>query len=711
MIDYTVDGDGIATITWDMPDRSMNVMNVESMTAFADAMTKAIEDDAVKGVVIASGKKDFIAGADLEMMLNTMPDDAAGVMERMADMQGMFRTLETSGKPFAAAINGTALGGGYEICLACHYRVAADNPKALIGLPEVTIGLLPGGGGTQRLPRMIGMREALPLLLEGRKVNPQKALSNGMIDKVVPADELLAEAKRWLLEDGPKNAKKPWDKSGFRMPGGAVQSPNGMQTFVAGNAMLREKTNGNYPAPLNIMSAVYEGCQLDIDTGLRVEARYFVNLILGDVAKNMIRTLFFSMGEANKLATRPQGVDKASYSKVGILGAGMMGAGIAYATAMAGIDVVLLDTTVESAEKGKAYSDGLLAKRVSRRRMTAEDKDATLARIHPTIDFADLAGCDMVIEAVFEDRSIKADVTAKSEAVIAEDAIFASNTSTLPITGLAEASARPANFIGLHFFSPVDKMPLVEIIRGEKTSDECLAKAMDYVKAIRKTPIVVNDSRGFYTSRVFATYVTEGIAMLGEGVAPALIENAGRMAGMPVGPLALADEVSIDLMYKIRKQTAADLGDKYQASPADAVINAMVENLARVGKKTGKGFYDYPENGKKSLWPGLADQYPLAAEQPDVEEVKKRLMYIQGVETARCMEENVVTSPKDADVGSILGWGFAPHQGGVISMVHTVGVDNFVADCDNLAQRYGPRFTPPQMLREMAEKGERFYAA
>jgi len=711
MIDYSVDGDGIATITWDMPGRSMNVMNFESMTAFAEAVNKALADDAVKGVIIASGKKDFIAGADLEMMLKSLPDDPAEVMERMGGMQALCRAIETSGKPFAAAICGTALGGGYEICLASHYRVAADNPKALIGLPEVTIGLLPGSGGTQRLPRMIGIREALPLLLEGRKVDPQKALKIGMIDKVVPADALLAEAKRWLLEEGPKNTVKPWDKSGFRIPGGAVQSPTGMQTFVAGNAMLREKTFGNYPAPTNIMSCVYEGCQLDIDTGLRVEARYFVNLVMGDVAKNMIRTLFFSMGEANKLATRPEGVEKATYEKVGILGAGMMGAGIAYATAMAGIDVVLLDTTQESADKGKAYSDGLLAKRVGRGRMTADEKDAVLARITPTTDYADLAGCSLVIEAVFEDRAIKADVTAKAEAVIPATAIFASNTSTLPITGLAEASARPASFIGLHFFSPVDKMPLVEIIRGAKTSDECLAKAMDYVKAIRKTPIVVNDSRGFYTSRVFATYVTEGIAMLGEGVSPALIENAGRMAGMPVGPLALADEVSIELMYKIRKQTRADLGDDYQPSPADAVIDAMVETLGRLGKKAGKGFYDYPEKGKKHLWPGLAEQYPLAAEQPDVDEVKKRLMYIQGVETARCMEENVVTDPKDADVGSILGWGFAPHQGGVISMVHTVGVDTFVADCDNLAQRYGPRFTPPKMLRDMAAKGERFYAA
>jgi 3-hydroxyacyl-CoA dehydrogenase/enoyl-CoA hydratase/3-hydroxybutyryl-CoA epimerase len=709
MIDYKLDQDGIATIAWNMPDRSMNVLNEASIKAFSELVYKVISDDAVKGVIVTSAKNDFVAGADLSMLQQVR--DAKQMFERGQQMHKLFRDMEKSGKPFVAAINGTALGGGYEICLACHYRIAADNPKTQIGLPEVSVGLLPGGGGTQRLPRMIGIRPALPILLEGKKFSPQQSLQNGLVDKVVPAGDLLAEAKKWLLTEGPKNTVKPWDRKDFKIPGGAVQSPGGSQTFVAGTAMLREKTLGNYPAPVNIMSAVYEGCLVDIDTALRIETRYFVACALSPEAKNMIRTLFFSIGEANKLASRPKGVPTEQFKKIGVLGAGMMGAGIAYVSAAVGLEVMLLDTTKEQAEKGKAYARDLLDRKLGQKRITQAERDGKLALIHPTTDFADLRGCDIVIEAVFENRQIKADVTKKAEAVLAADKIFASNTSTLPITGLAEASLRPANFIGLHFFSPVDRMPLVEIIRGKQTSDECLAKAMDYVKKIRKTPIVVNDSRGFYTSRVFGTYVAEGLALLGEGVAPALIENAGRQAGMPVGPLALADEVSLDLMHKVRKQTEADLGKAYKPGPSDPVLTGMVEKLGRIGKKAGKGFYDYPQGAKKHLWPGLVEQFKPAAEQPDVAEVIKRLMYVQSVETARCMEEKVVSDPRDADVGSILGWGFSPSRGGTVSQVQTAGVANFVAECDRLAQKYGPRFTPPKLLRDMAAKGESFYAA
>ena len=475
--------------------------------------------------------------------------------------------------------------------------------------------------------------------------------------------------------------------------------------------MLRQKTYGNYPAPHAIMSCVYEGLNCAFDAGLKLESRQFASLAADDVAHNMVRTLFFSMGDANKLKNRPKDVEKSDFKKIGILGAGMMGAGIANVTAMAGLEVVLLDSTQEAAEKGKAWSEEQFNKKVSRKRMTEEKRDGVLALIKPTTDYADLDGCDMVIEAVFEDRAIKADVTAKTEAVIAQDAIFASNTSTLPITGLAEASARPTNFIGLHFFSPVDRMPLVEIIMGEQTGDVALARAMDFVKRIRKTPVVVNDSRGFYTSRVFATYVAEGLALLSEGVKPALIENAGRMAGMPVGPLALADEVSLTLMHHIASQSKTDLGDKYRASPADPVTEKMVNDLDRAGKKAGKGFYDYPADGNKHLWPGLADAFPVADQQPDVEDVKKRMMYVQSVETARCMEENVVTSPQDADVGSILGWGFAPFHGGVCSMVDSIGIEDFVAECDRLAQAHGDRFAPNKMLRDMAAEGKGFYEA
>ncbi|MCW5729407.1 MAG: enoyl-CoA hydratase/isomerase family protein [Alphaproteobacteria bacterium] len=707
MIDYAVDADGIATITWNMADRSMNVLNDQSIPAFAEKVAAAIADKAVKGVIVTSAKPDFIAGADLAMLQQVR--DAAGMFERGNAMRRMLRDIEKAGKPFVAAINGTALGGGYEICLACHHRIAADNPKAQIGLPEVLVGLLPGGGGTQRLPRMIGIQKALPLLLEGKKLAPQAALQMGLVDKVVPPDRLLAEARRWLVEEGAKNLVKPWDQRGFRIPGGNPHAPATAPVFVAGNAMLRERTFGNYPAPLAIMACVYEGCLVDIDTGLKIEARHFVRLCTTPEAKNMIRTLFFSMGEANKLAHRPKDVPVQKYSRVGILGAGMMGAGIAHVTAQAGIEVVLLDTSLEQAEKGKAYSQGLLDRRVQQKRTSPEERDELLARIRPTTDFADLAGCELVIEAVFEDRAIKADVTRRAEAVLAPTAIFASNTSTLPISGLAEASARPENFIGLHFFSPVERMQLVEIIRGRQTSDATLARAMDYVKKIRKTPIVVNDSRGFYTSRVFGTYVSEGLAMLGEGVAPALIENAGRMAGMPVGPLALADEVSLELMHRVRRQTMKDLGDAYRPAPGDRVLELMVEK-GRIGKKAAKGFYEYPAGDKKRLWPGLAELFPLAGEQPAVAEVIERLMYVQSVETARCIEEKVVTDPREADVGSVLGWGFAPARGGTVSQIHSVGLASFIAGCERLAQKHGGRFAPPKLLREMAARGESFYA-
>jgi len=709
MIDYSVDSDGIATIAWNVTNRPMNVMNADSVGAYAEAVDKALGDEAVKGVIVTSARKEFLVGADLSAMGGTATPEALSGF--VTPINELFRRIETSGKPFVAAINGHALGGGYETALACHRRIAADDAKIKIGLPEAKVGLLPGAGGTQRLPRLIGIRPALPLLLEGKELRPKAALDAGMIDQIVPADELLAAAKRWLLDEGHKreNHTQPWDKKGFKMPGGAVQSPGGQQTFVAGTAMLHARTYGNYPGQQNIMSCVYEGCIVDIDTGVKIETRYFVNTAMRPESKNLIR-FFFSMTEANKGARRPKDVAPAELGRIGILGAGMMGAGIAYVTALAGMDVVLLDTSLAAAETGKGYSEGLLKKRVGRGRMSQEAAAETLARIRPTEDFADLAECTLVIEAVFENREIKADVTRKTEAVCGEDLVFASNTSTLPITGLAKASARPERFIGLHFFSPVDRMPLVEIIRGEETSDETLAAAIDYVKVIRKTPIVVNDSRGFYTSRVFATYVREGLALLAEGVAPALIENAGKMAGMPVGPLALADEVSLDLMHKVQTQTRKDLGDKYIEGPADPVIARMVDDLGRIGKKASKGFYDYPEGGTKRLWPGLAESWPLAAEQPDVEEVKRRLMYIQSVEAARCLEGNVVTDPRDADVGSVMGWGFPAARGGVASQVDMVSSAAFVAECDRLAQAYGARFAVPQRLREMAASGGAYYS-
>ena len=716
MLNYSVDAEGIATVEFDYPDKSQNILNATSMGAYAKAMQKALADPAVKGIVVASAKKDFIAGGDLAEL--GAATNAAAFHAAISDWHKLIRGIELGGKPVAAALNGSALGGGLEIALGCHHRVAADNPKARFGFPEVTLGLLPGAGGTQRTPRLIGMMAAAPLLMEGKRIKAAEAQKLGMIHAVVPAGEERQAARKWVLDAIASGAKplQPWDQKGFKIPGGGPNTPNGMQMLMAANAMLREKTYDNYPAPKHILSCVYEGLSTNLDTGLAIEARYFTNLVMSPVSKNMIRSLFFGMQEANKLASRPAGVPPQKYSKIGMLGAGMMGAGIAMSTATAGIDIVLLDTSQEAAEKGKAYAAKQWSKQIARGRMTQQAVDALLARIHPTADYADLKGCELVIEAVFEKREIKAEVTKRTEAVIAADAIFASNTSTLPITGLAEASVRPANFIGLHFFSPAEKMPLVEIIVGKATSDETLARSMDYVRAIGKTPIVVNDSRGFYTSRVFGTYVSEGMALLEEGVPPALIDKAGLIAGMPVGPLALADEVSIELVHKIAQQTRADLGAAYVERAADRVAAKMVADLGRLGRKSGAGFCDYPADGPKHLWPGLAEQFPprVGADGTatlTLEEIIERLILVQSVETARCLEEKVLRAPIDADVGAILGWGYPPFRGGPIGWLHTLGPAQAVAVLDRLAEQHGPRFMPPKLLRDMAARGENFYQA
>ena len=715
MINCSVDTEGIATVEFDYPNKSQNILNTASMTDYAGLMQRLLADDEVKGIVLVSAKKDFIAGGDLgELGAAT---DAAAFFRDISGWHQLMRAIELGGKPVAAALNGSALGGGLEIALGCHHRVAADNPKARFGFPEVTLGLLPGAGGTQRLPRLVGMQAAAPLLMEGKRIKAAEALKIGMIHAVVPAGEERKAAWQWVagtLASGTR-PQQPWDTKGFKIPGGGPNTPGGMQMLMAANAMLREKTYDNYPAPRHILSCVYEGLATNFDTGLAIEARYFTNLVMSPISKNMIRSLFFGMQEANKLASRPAGVPQQKYSKIGMLGAGMMGAGIAMSTATAGIDIVLLDTTQEAADKGKDYARKQWTKQAQRGRMTADAMEALLARIHPTANFADLAGCEMVIEAVFEKREIKADVTKKTEAVIAPDAIFASNTSTLPITGLAEASVRPANFIGLHFFSPAEKMPLVEIIVGKATSDATLARSMDYVRAIGKTPIVVNDSRGFYTSRVFGTYVSEGMALLEEGVAPALIDKAGLIAGMPVGPLAVADEVSIELVYKVAQQTRADLGAAYVERAADRVATKMVAELGRLGRKSGAGFYDYPADGPKHLWPGLAQQFPQKLGAGDtatmpLEKIIERLILVQSVETLRCLEENVLRAPIDADVGAILGWGYPPFRGGPIGWLHTLGLPAAVAAMDRLAEQHGPRFTPPQSLRDMVARSECFYA-
>lgn len=697
MIELTKDNNGIAILTWDLPGTSANVLNSASVAAFGEKMEEALNDDSVIGMIVTSAKRDFILGGDLKEIY-AMQD--AEMVEKLAgQLHQIFRRLETGGKPVAAALNGSALGGGMELALACHFRCLLNSPKVQLGFPEVTLGLLPGAGGTQRLPRLVGIQNSLQPLLMGRKLRPDAALKSKWVNQLADTPEAVLQAcKDWILS-GPK-AEQPWDKRGFEIPGGGVRDFNSTWTFAMAGGVVRQNTSGNYPAPEAILNCLYQGLQMQFDAAILVEIRYFVQLALSKVAKNMIRTLWFNMNDAKRGAARPEGVPATDIKKVGILGAGMMGAGIAYVSAKVGLEVVLKDVSKENAEKGKDYSRKLLEKQIEKGRTTREKADALLAKIHTTGDPADVAGCDLVVEAVFEDRGLKAKVTQESEAVLAENAVFASNTSTLPITGLAEASARPENFIGLHFFSPVDKMQLVEIIMGEKTSDAALAMSIDYIKMIRKVPIVVNDSRGFYTSRVFKTFVTEGMEMLLEGVKPALIENAAKMAGMPVGPLAVADEVSISLLHHIFAQNVKD-GIDWDGR-AREVVNLFVEKLDRPGKKAGKGFYEYPEGGRKRLWKGLAEQFPPAENQPDVELLKKRFLHLQALETYRILDEGVLRNPADGDIGSILAWGFPPYTGGTLSYIDFVGIVRFEKECRELAADYGSRYAPPASLTEKA---------
>ena len=719
-ISYKVDSDGVAIITWDLENRSMNVLNAQSVNEYRDIVEKLVKDDQVKGIIIASAKEAFIAGADLTsndtFNFDKIGEDKVAAAQTIYDgvmnLNKLFRTMETSGKPFVAAINGHALGGGLEICLACHYRVAIDNDRIQIGQPEAKIGLIPGAGGTQRVPRLAGVtQDVMGFLLAGNPVTPKKAMSMGLVNEIVEKDMLIEVSKKYILDNG--KAVQPWDEKGFRLPSGAPYTPKGMMIWAAASSSLRKMSYGNYPAQKAILSALYEGVQVPIDAGLRIEARQMTKVIMDPVSRNMVRSLFVNMQALNKGARRPKDFEKYNVKKVGILGAGLMGAGIAYVTAKAGIEVILIDQNQEGADKGKDYSVKLLDKALSRKKTTEEKKEKLLGLITPTTDYAKLNGADLIIEAVFENRDIKADVTAKAESQISETAVFGSNTSTLPITGLAKNSSRPANFIGVHYFSPVEKMPLVEIIMGKETSQETLAKTMDYVQKIKKTAIVVNDSRGFFTSRVFGTYTGEGMEMLAEGINPALIENAGKMTGMPMAPLALMDAVALDLAYKVGVQTKKDYeaeGKEFPISEPQKVLEEFVEKQGRLGKKNNKGFYEYPENGKKFLWPELFKLYDQIEDQPDVEILKQRLLYIQALETAKCYEENVLTDVRDADIGAILGWGMAPWTGGPLSFIDMVGIKEFVAEADKLAQKYGDRFTPCKMLRDMAEKNESFHS-
>ncbi|MER8901798.1 3-hydroxyacyl-CoA dehydrogenase NAD-binding domain-containing protein [Mesorhizobium sp. M0772] len=719
---FTVDtdADGIALVTWNMPDRSMNVFTEEVMNELDKIIDQVVADAAIKGAVITSGKDSFSGGADLTMLQKMLavfakektkdPEKAAQLLfDNAGRMGGLWRKLETSGKPWVSAINGTCMGGAFELSLACHGRVAADSEKVKMALPEVKVGIFPGAGGTQRVPRLTDQQQALQMLTTGQTLSPQKAKAMGLIHEIAEPGKLIETAKA-MIRNGLK-AVQPWDEKGFKLPGGQIYTPAGFNLWPPAIAILRRETYGNYPAAAAILKCVYEGLLVPFDTGLRIEQRYFTEIMQSKEAAAMIRSLFVSLQELNKGARRPAGVPETKFKKIGILGAGFMGAGIAFVTAKAGIPVVLLDRDMASAEKGKAHSDSLISDQVKKGRAKPEEKDRLLSLITPTADYADLAGCDLVVEAVFEDSAVKKAATEQAEAVLKSSAVFASNTSTIPITALSKNSARPKNFVGIHFFSPVDKMMLVEIILGKKTGDKALATAIDFVRAIKKTPIVVNDTRGFYVNRCVLRYMSEAYKMLIEGVPAPMIENAAKAAGMPVGPLALTDETAIDLAQKIMKQTIRDLGDKSVDPRQMALINTLVDTHRRFGRKNGKGFYDYPAKpARKKLWPGLKDLYPqLEAEKVDYEELQQRLLVTIALEAARVMEEGIVTDPREADVGSILAFGFAPFTGGALSYIDGIGAGEFVRIAKGLQKKYGAEFKAPKLLLDLAEKGESFY--
>ena len=718
---YETGADGVALLTWDMPGRSMNVITPAVMDDLEQAIDAVVADAAVKGCVIASGKNAFSGGADLSMLQQGAAEYARALKEKGEEaakrlffdnarrLSLLYRKLETCGKPFAVAIHGVCLGGSFELALACHYRVMADDEKTKVGLPEIKVGLFPGAGGTQRVARIMQTGDALQFLFRGDQVKPKVALGAKLVHEIAPREEIVARARAFIVNGG--KAQAPWDAKDFKNPSGKVFSPTGMMIWPAANAILRRETYNNYPAARAILHSVYEGLQLPMDQALTVEARWFAHILRSKEAAAMIRSLFLSKNELDKGAHRPADVPPTNLRKIGILGAGFMGAGVGYVSALNGLEVVLIDRDQESADKGRATIDKLISGSVAKGRATQADKDALLARVLATADYAALKGCDLVLEAVFEDRAVKAEVTKRAQDVVGGEVIFASNTSTLPITSLAETALVPENFIGIHFFSPVEKMLLVEVIMGEKTGDRALATALDFIRIIRKTPIVVNDTRGFYANRCVLNFVREGQIMLTEGVPPAMIENVARMAGMPVGPLSLNDEVALDLGWRILQATKKDLGAAAIDPRQERVLGYMVEDQGRLGRKNGKGFYDYHADGKKSLWPGLAAlaEATLDPDTIDVEELKQRFLVVQAVEAARTIAEGVVTDPREADVGSILGFGFAPFTGGTLSYIDGMGAKVFVALCDALAAKYGPRFAPPQLLRDMAAKGETFY--
>ncbi len=708
---WDIDKDGIAIATIDQSGRTTNVIGQNLLNALEAFVEEVIADEGIRGAIITSGKSTFVAGAnlnDIEASLRRRKQpDVATQFEQSFSLSRILRRIETGGKPFACALNGTAMGGGLEIALACHYRVAAADPRLMLGLPEVQVGLLPGGGGTQRMPRLAGILQSLPLLLEGNSFGTDKALELNLIHAVVPHDELIEHARNWLL-DSP-DAVAPWDQKGFRIPGGTVNdNPRVAETFMGSNAMIRAKTYGRYPAPVAILSCLYEGSVLPMDQALRVECRYFVKLNIDPTARAMMRTLFVNKAKADKLAGRPAGPPHRPVETLGLIGAGTMGSGIALIAAQRKLSVVLIDRDLDAAKNGLKYAEKKLDRLVERGRMTQDKADGIFSRIRPSGEMADLADCEIVVEAVFEDRNVKSEVTKNAASVLDDNAVLATNTSGLPVSGLAESYSRPERYIGLHFFSPADRMPLVEVIRGRNTSDETLAWALDFVQQLGKTPIIVNDSRGFFTSRFIGAFIEEGIGMVAEGVKPALIENCAKMLGMPVGPLSISDEIGLDLSVQAGKQMQADLGEDYKPGRAFPVMSAIVD-AGRHGRKNGKGFYEYAEDGSKRLWPGLAGMYALNGSQPSAEDVQDRMLYAQVIEALKCMEEEVLGTPADGDIGSILGVGFPAWTGGPFSYFDRVGATDFIANCDRLSSLYGEHLAAPGIARSMLESDQCFY--
>ncbi|WP_434599247.1 3-hydroxyacyl-CoA dehydrogenase NAD-binding domain-containing protein [Streptomyces sp. A5-4] len=715
-IRWEQDETGVVTLVLDDPNQSANTMNQAFKASIAAIADRAeAEKDTIRGIIFTSAKKTFFAGGDLKDMIKVGPEHAQQAFDTGTAIKRSLRRIETLGKPVVAAINGAALGGGYEIALACHHRVALDAPGSKIGLPEVTLGLLPAGGGVTRTVRLMGIADALlKVLLQGTQYNPRRALENGLVHEVAATpEEMLAKAHAFIAAN--PESQQPWDIKGYKIPGGTPASPRFAANLPAFPANLRKQTAGApYPAPRNILAAAVEGSQVDFETALTIEARYFTELVTGQISKNMIQAFFFDLQAVNAGVSRPKGIEPRPVRKVAVLGAGMMGAGIAYTCARAGIDVVLKDVTVEAAAKGKAYSEKLLDKALSRGRTTEAKRGELLARITPTADPVALAGCDAVIEAVFEDTALKHKVFQEIQDIIEPDALLCSNTSTLPITGLAEGVSRPVDFIGLHFFSPVDKMPLVEIIKGERSGDEALARAFDLVRQINKTPIVVNDSRGFFTSRVIGQFINEGVAMVAEGIEPASIEQAAAQAGYPAKVLSLMDELTLTLPRKIRNETkraVEEAGGSWPGHPSDAVIDRMVDEFGRPGRSGGAGFYEYDEDGKRTrLWPGLREHFSKPGVEIPFSDMKERMLFSEALDTVRCFEEGVLTSVADANIGSIMGIGFPAWTGGAIQYINGYegGLPGFVARARELTEKYGERFTPPALLLEKAERGERF---